>query len=98
MKEPRRSRPSVSKVISQLRSLGDRRLVDRAAGGPEFDDFTDEIYNPDRGQGHDRPFQTSRDWSGMADHAPPEVWIVVSTCTTQSSCLRFVLFMTMKGN
>ena len=33
----------------------------------------------------------------MADHAPPEVWIVVSTCTTQNSCLRFALFHDVEG-
>ena len=42
----------------------------------------------------------SRMVRGMADHAPPEVWIVVSTCTTQNSCRFFLdinFFMRMKS-
>ena len=70
-----------------------------------------DIYNPDRGQGHDRPFQTSPRmargrFSARGPYAtglewpimpPPEVWIVVSTCTTQNSCLRFVIFHDDEG-
>ena len=63
-------------------------------------------YNPDRGQGlgrgmigHTRlvTIRHTRLASGMADHAPPEVWIVVSTCTTQNSFLRFVFFHDDEG-
>ena len=57
--------------------------------------------------GHSRPIaygpralerpRAIRDWSGMADHAQPEVWVVVSTCTTQNSCFRFVIFHDDEG-
>ena len=54
----RRSQPSVSKVIiSAAVSRGPAPGRSRGWCGPAFD-----IYNPDRGQGLDRRFQTRRVW------------------------------------